>query len=537
VLSSESTVFLFKRALVCGLLSVLVAGCVTSPVPERQVAAADPVRATVEPRSGSFTDPAVFRVGYARIRDIYLTPEDFGRLSRSGLAKLAEIDPAIGVDDTGGRIELRYAGVAIRSFDEPDGGDAYDWADVTADATDAAARVSDKLRKAGVEAAYSAVYDGVTGDLDPYSRYVDPDRARDDRASREGYSGIGIAIGEDPDGNLTIGDVFPGSPAARAGLARGERLVAVDGETIEGQTLDEVADRLRGPEGTPVSLTVASPEGVLKTAAMTREKVIQNVVTTQIRDDFAIVKVTRFNSATDVTVRGAIEGALHTLGAKARGVILDLRGNPGGLLSQAVDVADLFVDQGAIVSTRGRHPDSGQYYSARLEDIADDLPMAVLVDGHSASASEITAAALQDDQRAIVVGSSSFGKGSVQTVTRLPNDGELYLTWSRIYAPSGYTLHRQGVTPTVCTSTTTATTPETIVAAFREGRLPHPNDMIADRLAAPDSEAALRRLREACPWKTHDEDLDITVAIALLSDPALYAQAIAAQNPSPVALR
>ena len=178
-----------------------------------------------------------------------------------------------------------------------------------------------------------------------------------------------------------------------------------------------------------------------------------------------ILKVRSFNQDTARSLGAKLEEHHARLGKGLRGLILDLRGNPGGLLKQSVKVADLFLAQGRIVSTRGRHPNSVQYYDAGGRDLMQGLPIVVLVDGKSASAAEIVAAALQDRGRGVVIGTTSFGKGTVQTVIRLPNDGEITLTWSRIMAPSGYRLHGLGVRPTICTSGADAADPGLIAQA------------------------------------------------------------------------
>jgi carboxyl-terminal processing protease len=220
-----------------------------------------------------------------------------------------------------------------------------------------------------------------------------------------------------------------------------------------------------------------------------------------------------------------MEDALDSHGEAVTGVVLDLRGNPGGLLKQSITVADLFVTQGDIVNTRGRHPDSHQHYEATGEDIAHGLPIVVLVDGKSASAAEIVAAALQDRRRAVVIGTTSFGKGTVQTVIRLPNDGEVTLTWSRLVAPSGYVLHGLGVFPAICTSGVSED--ETGVLARRlEQRGKTVAIMESWRKAGLREADRRRTLRAACPAQRRHETLDIEVARRLLDDPALYLRAL-----------
>ena len=208
------------------------------------------------------------------------------------------------------------------------------------------------------------------------------------------------------------------------------------------------------------------------------------------------------------------------------GIILDLRDNPGGLLDQAVSVADLFVDDGRIVSTHGRHPDSHQYFDARSDEVLDTVPMVVLVNGNSASASEIVAAALQDSGRAVVVGSNSFGKGTVQTVLRLPNEGELTLTWARFHAPSGYALHHRGILPDVCTSNVDSR--EQALRDLDSGSLLISSTLQQAAISAED-EAALAALRLNCPLREDDNAFDVEIAQRLLGDPDLFARAKGSQ--------
>ncbi|MBI2979125.1 MAG: hypothetical protein HYY38_09990, partial [Rhodospirillales bacterium] len=208
-----------------------------------------------------------------------------------------------------------------------------------------------------------------------------------------------------------------------------------------------------------------------------------------------------------------------------KGVILDLRGNPGGLLKQSVKVADLLLTQGQIISTRGRHADSIHYYEAGGRDLAFGMPVIVLVDGKSASAAEIVAAALQDRERAVVIGTSSFGKGSVQTVIRLPNDGEITLTWSRLYAPSGYLLHGLGVLPAICTSGVKEDA-RSVIRARMAQRAKTEEALNAWRLSSAFDDAKRGKLRESCPSQRRQDDLEIEMARQLLGDQALYAEAL-----------
>lgn len=494
---------------------ITTTGCSAEP-PLAAVSEASPVSPIGE---------QVFAVGYDRIAEIYLQPVDMGRLTLDGLSALTRLDPEIKVNRQGTQFVLAAGETPIGDFSGPAAGDSVAWASVTARIIDRARSVSAILGQTSQEEIYETVFTAITADLDVYSRYTSASKATSERAQREGYGGVGIGI-EGTDGRYRVDEVVNHAPADRAGVRAGTRILAVDGELTAYMTPEDIQERLRGPAGSLVLVTLAdSDDGPQRRVALRRERVIPNTVTLSIDDNVAVLRIDRFNAATSLNLREKIEEARQKLGTKIRGFALDLRGNPGGLLDQAVAVADLFIPRGRIVSTAGRHPDSMQHFDASADDLLSGLPLVVLVDGRSASASEIVAAALQDSARAIVIGASSYGKGSVQTVTRLPNDGELFLTWSQLYAPSGYTLHRQGVTPTICTSNDLSSVEE-VVLQLKDGRLMQPSDLARWRAAAPADETALTHLREACPWKDHETELDLQVAKRLIVDSSLYQRAM-----------
>ena len=470
----------------------------------------------------------VLSVGLNRIAEIYLQPVDLTKLCVDGLAGLRTLDPMLKVERSPQSVTISRGSRQVTEFAIPEDGDPNAWATLATRAMERARQFSPQLYEATSDQLYQAVFDGLLADLDSYSRYTTPQRAVSERAIREGYGGIGLAL-EPRSGRYQVREVTLDGPADRSGIAVGEMVDAIDGVAAHTMSVQEVSEALRGIPGSVIRLTVAPARlGSANSRLVTlhRERVITNPVHVRLDSGVAVIKVERFNAATTANLRDTIEQAINRLGRGAKGVVLDLRGNPGGLLNQAVSVADLFIRRGRVVSTAGRHPDSWQRFDAIGEDILDDRPLVVLIDGRSASAAEIVAAALQDSGRAVVVGASSFGKGSVQTVTRLPNDGELFLTWSRIYAPSGYTLHRQGVQPTVCTSRDD-TNPDTVLEPLRNGQMEAPSVIARWRSEAPDNEAALAHLRQACPWKAHEAELDVQVAERLLAVPALYRSALA----------
>ena len=303
------------------------------------------------------------------------------------------------------------------------------------------------------EAIDRAVFEGMTGLLDRFSRYASPEEARDQRASRDGFGGIGVTL-ETTSDDFRITALTPQGPAERAGIRVGDRIIAIDGISTAGRRPAEIIHQLRGPIGQHRSLD-RHPRRHRPAPATSSS----NARSSRCRRSPRCATATSRCSASPASTRARPSGSTESLveaqrqaGGQLGGIVLDLRGNPGGLLDQAVSLADLFIAKGPIIATVGRHPASQQYFAATGDSIAAAVPLVVLVNGGSASASEIVAAALQDVGRAVVIGSSSYGKGTVQTVMRLPNDGELTLTWARLVTPSGYLLQEHGVVPTLCTS-------------------------------------------------------------------------------------
>lgn len=460
---------------------------------------------------------------------MYLQPVDLGRLTVDGIGGLRKLDPAVRVERQKDAVQVGLGRLTLRRLDAPYGPmDANGWSRVLFQAINQLRGASLSVSAATPDRIYQAVFNGMLADLDGYSRYAGPTRAALDRAQREGFGGIGVHVERLGDQVIVTG-LSPRGPALRAGVRIGDSIVAINGDTTRPMKAADIDDRLRGPAGSTVVLTLAprddSPKAGEITVVITRALVIPDTVTLTLSGRVAVIKIDRFNAATTADLRAALDQARRDLGIGARGYILDLRGNPGGLLDQAVGVATLFMPRGVILSTIGRAPESRQQFDAMSGDYTDGLPLVVLVDGRSASAAEVVTAALQDSGRAVVVGANSYGKGSVQTVTRLPNDGELFLTWSRIYTPGGYTLNRQGVVPNICTSGTVDKA-STLVAELKAGRLSLPSMLRTWRAEAGENNAALLSLRAMCPWHVHPADLDMKVALMLLSDPRLYRRAL-----------
>ncbi len=298
--------------------------------------------------------------------------------------------------------------------------------------------------------AMEAAIQGMLASLDPHSSYMDAAEYRDMQVQTRGeYGGLGIEVTSE-DGVVRVVSPIDGTPAARAGIQAGDYLTAINGESIVGVTLNEAVRRMRGQAGVDITVTIAR-EGIEPfDVTMTREIINVRAVTARIDGgDVGVIRISTFNERTGDMLADAIRGLRRDAGPRLRGVVVDLRNNPGGLLDQAIEVSDAFLDGGEVVSTRGRQAADVQRYNARRGDDLAGVPVVVLINGASASAAEIVAGALQDRNRALVVGTTSFGKGSVQTVIPLQGgrDGALRLTTARYYTPAGRSIQGAGIDP------------------------------------------------------------------------------------------
>ncbi len=297
-----------------------------------------------------------------------------------------------------------------------------------------------------------AAIDGMLTSLDPHSSYLSPDDAEQMRVQTRGeFGGLGIEVTQE-EGFVKVVSPIDETPAAAAGIEAGDFIIHVDGESILGLTLDKAVDLMRGPVGSEIVITVVR-EGEAEPFDVTiiRDTIKLTAVRARSEGTSVVLRVTTFNDQTFPNLQEGLEEQIAEVGGmeKVNGFVLDLRNNPGGLLTQAIKVSDAFLNEGEIVSTRGRDPEEGDRYNATPGDLAEGKPIVVLINGGSASASEIVAGALQDHRRAIVVGTKSFGKGSVQTVMPLRGDGAMRLTTSRYYTPSGRSIQALGVSPDI----------------------------------------------------------------------------------------
>ncbi|MBP2315178.1 S41 family peptidase [Azospirillum soli] len=295
-----------------------------------------------------------------------------------------------------------------------------------------------------------AAINGMLTSLDPHSSYLNRKSFQDMQVQTRGeFGGLGIEVTME-NGLIKVVSPIDDTPAFRAGLQPGDLIVQLNGEAVMGLSLNEAVEKMRGPVGSDIKVTVRRGEaGEPFEVTLTRAVIKVQSVRYRTEGDIGYVRVTSFNEQTQQGLEKAITSIQQQLGDKLKGFVLDLRNNPGGLLDQAVSVSDTFLDKGEIVSTRGRKAEEGTRYNAKPGDMIKGLPMVVLINGGSASASEIVAGALQDHKRAIVLGTQTFGKGSVQTIIPLPGHGAMRLTTARYYTPSGRSIQALGVTPDI----------------------------------------------------------------------------------------
>jgi len=291
---------------------------------------------------------------------------------------------------------------------------------------------------------------GMLTSLDPHSNYLNTKNFNDMKVQTRGeFGGLGIEVSME-NGLVKVVSPIDDTPAARAGLKPGDLITHLDGDPVQGMTLPEAVEKMRGPVSSEIKLTIRREGREPFDVKLIRATIkIQSVRSHLEGDNIAYIRITTFNEQTDVGLNNAMKNLKQQAGGKLLGVILDLRNDPGGLLDQAVAVADAFLEKGEIVSTRGRRSEDAQRYNARPGDVAAGLPVAVLINGGSASASEIVAGALQDHHRAILLGTRSFGKGSVQTIIPLPGHGAMRLTTARYYTPSGRSIQAKGIDPDI----------------------------------------------------------------------------------------
>ena len=291
-----------------------------------------------------------------------------------------------------------------------------------------------------------AAINGMLTSLDPHSSYMDAKRFEDMSVQTKGeFGGLGIEVTME-NGFVKVVAPIDDTPAAKAGLMANDLITKIDGADIQGLTLNDAVDKMRGGVNTPITLTIQRKDQAAFDVKLIRDRIrVQSVKFNLEGEDIGYVRISSFTEQTQEGLEKAFSSLKKTMGARAKGYIIDLRNNPGGLLDQAISVSDSFLDKGEVVSTRGRRAEETQRFSAQKGDISDNKTVVILINGGSASASEIVAGALQDHKRATIIGTRSFGKGSVQTIIPLGSQGALRLTTARYYTPAGRSIQAKGI--------------------------------------------------------------------------------------------
>ena len=376
---------------------------------------------------------------------------------------------------------------------------------------------------------------GLLSGLDPHSSYLDDEHFSDMQIQTKGeFGGLGIEITME-NGLVKVVSPIDDTPAFRAGIEAGDLIVQIDGQPVMGLTLSESVEKMRGKVGTDIDIVVQR-EGETEPLefTITRDIIRIRAVRHRTEGNAGYIRITTFNQNTEEGVKKAVEDIQKELGDKLIGYVLDLRNNPGGLLDQAIAVSDAFLDQGEIVSTRGRHKRDTKRDNAHSGDLAEGLPIVVLINGGSASASEIVAGALQDHKRAILLGTKSFGKGSVQTVIPLPGHGAMRLTTARYYTPSGRSIQATGIEPDIIVEPAKV---ETIkFKRLSENDLRGALDKKEDKAPeAKDNAKEIDKLADADAKDDAEEeavDYQLSRALDLLNGLSLYKGNIV-ENPAP----
>lgn len=455
---------------------------------------------------------AVFRAAYVAVADRFIEPLPVAVIAERGFAGFADLDPDIRVVRSGDTLLLTHAGRRVGSLPAPAAGDPDGWAVATAALWRAAQARSPAVAAAGAEAVYGATLGAIAGSLDRYAAYASAASARRARERRDGQLGFGLTIEIDADGRARVGTVTPGGPADRAGVRQGGAITGINGTPIAELSVAEIAFRLEGGRGDRLRLAIGGAAGrPPRLFRLQRMPIVADTVREVLADGIAHYQIAHFNQGTVAALATRLQTAPRRASPPLAGVVLDLRGNTGGLLQAAVKVADLLLTPGPIATTRGRHPESRQAFTASGGDIALGLPVVVLVDGRTASAAEVLAAALQDRGRAVVVGGGTYGKGWVQTVVPLPNQGELTLTWAELMAPAGRSL-TEGVRPALCTTA-------------EAGAITEAGDAITEADGGPAGDGG-GQLDAPCP-RGSGGGADLAAARRLIADPALYATLLA----------
>jgi carboxyl-terminal processing protease len=484
-------------------------------------------RAHAETLAGLGFDPdrltAVYSEALTFVAPRILDPVAVPQLTVWGLQGLTTLDPAMRVAATDAKLQLFCQGELVFDIPTPDDAAPASWAKVASLLTAASVPISSPVRRAGTQGIIQSFFSEMFSRLDPYSRYVPPVEASEERAKRAGHAGLGITLGL-RGALIEVRSIVRDSPAAIAGIRSGDILLAIDNQRTQNQDPGTIAAMLSGAEGSVVALSWRGRDGRSRDAQLVRAMVPPETVFAQRFADVLVLRITSFSASTASHLALSVQDALSEP-HPVDGIVLDLRDNRGGLLRQAVTAADTFLPAGLVATTVGRDPDSMNVWRSTEGELAENVPVVVLVDGRTASAAEILAAALADRGRAVVVGSETVGKGMVQTIDPLPDGGELFVTWSQTLAPLGWPIQGLGVLPQVCTSLGHDALSRQL-ASLSTGFQPFAEAVRRSRAARlPVAASEVVEIRAPCP-AAEGRAADLEAARSLIANPAAYAAAL-----------
>ena len=482
--------------------------------------------------AASFNNAAaanVWSAALAYIAPRALSPVTIPQMTIWGLNGLAALDPNLNATLQSGEIRLYGPDQLLLAIPAPPPTDAAGWGEAAARIAAAAYAVSPALQQAGTQGVIDNFFDELFNHFDPYSRYDDPVQAAQDELMITGLAGTGVTFAEQG-GQVVVAAVAADSPASDVGLQPGMVVTSVNRHNAYPSMVNALNEEMPGLAGTSVLISVTDPQASKDDDAL-KLTLVRGFIPPQtvfsepsLAPGIAFLKITGFNKGTGDQFSAAL-AKIMSQPDPPTSLVLDLRGNRGGVLRQAALVADSLLQSGPIAETNGRDPDADQMFRAEGADLTNGARMAVLVDGQTASAAEILASALADDGRAVVIGSETLGKGLVQTVTTLPDGGELYVTWSRVLAPKGWPLQGLGLMPQICTSEGSAALNQQLLALANGQNLMATAIAQARAMRPPVGIDAMLAVRSNCPADIGSE-LDEQAAVAVLSNPESYQAAL-----------
>lgn len=440
-----------------------------------------------------------------------------------GLRGLTALDRALSVTVVDGTLRLLRTGQPTHELPVPRDESAVSWANTAAALAVAATGLSPAVRDAGSAGVVQSFFDELFNHLDPYSRYAAPRAASADRDRRDGRAGLGIVIAA-RGGNAVVTAVIRDGPGDLLGIKPGDTVLSVGRQSLRGLDSRGMNALIEGEEDTLIEITWRTRDGKTRDGRTAREMVPPETVFASISNNILTVRVTGFSRTTDTHLLESLRGAFNGR-RPVNGIIVDLRGNRGGLLRQAVSAADILLPPGIVALTAGRAVEANYVWRSYADELGEDVPVVVIVDGRTASAAEILAAALADRGRAVVVGSTTLGKGLVQTIAPLPDGGELFVTWSRILAPLGWPVQGLGLLPQVCTSRGQDAMRRQLDALSSRRNVLGGEIAAHRRVRPPATEAQARHVRGVCP-PAEGRDIDLDAARYLVANPVAYETAL-----------